>query len=83
MRSDAVVASYARVRPVRLSLLEYRYPLLQPWDVWPECGCAVASLDDLSSMNLSAITQRGSRKDFVDLYALGSKHCSLAKMFEL
>lgn len=68
---------------VRVSLLEYRYPLLQPSDVWSECGCIVAALDDIASMKLSAIAQRGSRKDFVDLYALGSKHCSLAQMLEL
>jgi len=34
-------------------------------------------------MKLSAIAQRGSRKDFVDLYALGSKHRSLARMLDL
>ena len=74
---------HGAISGVRVSLLEYRYPLLQPWDVWPECGCAVASLDDLASMKLSAIAQRGSRKDFVDLYALGLRHGSLAQMLEL
>ena len=74
---------HGAISGVRLSLLEYRYPLLQPSDVWPECGCVVASLDDLSSMKLSAIAQRGSRKDFFDLYALGSRHRSLARMLEL
>ena len=74
---------HGAIAGVRVSLLEYRYQLLRPSDVWPECGCAVASLDDLASMKLSAIAQRGSRKDFVDLYALGLKHGPLAQMLEL
>ena len=34
-------------------------------------------------MKLSAIAQRGPRKDFVDLYALVSRHRPLAEMLEL
>jgi hypothetical protein len=42
----------------------------------------MASLDDLAAMKLSAIAQRGKRKDFVDIYALSIKHASLAQMLE-
>lgn len=66
-----------------VSFLEYRYALLEPTVIWDSCGCPLASLDDLICMKLSAITQRGSKKDFVDLYALGLKHRSLHEMLQL
>lgn len=68
---------------VRISLLEYQYPLLRPVEDWTEGSCPVASADDLAAMKLSAIAQRGSRKDFVDLWALGSRHARLPEMLEL
>ena len=42
--------------------------------------CRLASLMDLACMKLSAIAQRGARKDFCDLYVLGSRHFSLQEM---
>jgi predicted nucleotidyltransferase component of viral defense system len=74
---------HGRVSGVRVSLLEYRYPLLAPLVIWPAAACALASLDDLACMKLSAIAQRGSRKDFVDLYALGREHRPLEEMLRL
>lgn len=71
---------HGTISGVRISLLGYRYPLLKPLIPWPECGCSLASLDDLVCMKLSALAQRGAKKDFADLYALGLKHCSLEKM---
>ncbi len=56
---------------VRLSFLEYRYPLLAPLLPAREPGLRLASLVDLAAMKLAAVAQRGSRKDFVDVYALG------------
>lgn len=56
---------------------------LGPFEDWPEGPSPVASLDDLSAMKLSAIAQRGSRKDFVDLWALGTRHVRLPGMLEL
>jgi hypothetical protein len=66
-----------------VSFLEYRYALLQPALVWDEYSCPLASLDDLACMKLAAITQRGAKKDFVDLYALGLKHRPLPEMLQL
>lgn len=34
-------------------------------------------------MKLSALAQRGSKKDFVDIYALGLKRCSLPDILRL
>lgn len=68
---------------VRLTFLEYRYPLLQPPTPWKEMGCSLASLDDLACMKLSAIAQRGQRKDFCDIYFLGIKHRPLRDLLGL
>ena len=74
---------HATVSSVAASFLEFRYPLLQPLVRWEEYGCLLASLDDLACMKLSAIAQRGSKKDFVDLYALVSKHKPLSELLAL
>ncbi len=62
---------------VRISFFEYRYPLLQKKIAGGEFGCRLASLPDIAAMKLSAIAQRGSKKDFLDLYALGVRGFSL------
>jgi hypothetical protein len=68
---------------VRVSFLEYRYPLLRPLISWPEFECLIASPEDLACMKLSALAQRGSKKDFVDIYALGLRYQSLQDMLRL
>lgn len=62
---------HASVRGVRMTFLEYDYQHLVPPLTWPLFECRIASLDDLAAMKLSAIAGRGSRKDFVDIFALG------------
>lgn len=73
---------HGTISGIRVSLLEYRYPLLKPLLFLPQFSCQIASLDDLACMKLSAIAQRGSKKDFVDIYALGLKHISLKNMVQ-
>jgi hypothetical protein len=73
---------YGTVYGVRVSFFEFRYPMLDPFLPWPEYGCQLAGLRDLACMKLSAITQRGSKKDFVDLYALGRNGFRLAEMLD-
>ena len=68
---------------IRVSAFEYRYPLLTPATHWEECGCSLAALDDLACMKLSAVAQRGSRKDFLDIYALLLRHRPLSEMLDL
>ena len=53
-----------------MRFFQYRYDLLQPFTYWPDGNCNLASLDDLAAMKLVAIAQRGSRKDFIDMYVL-------------
>jgi sucrose-6-phosphate hydrolase SacC (GH32 family) len=71
---------YGTIGGVRTSFFQFRYELLDPVLLWPEMGCRLASLRDLACMKLSAIAQRGSRKDFVDLYALGRHGFALGEM---
>ena len=73
---------HARVSGVRVSFLEYRYPLLEDPLRLPGLSTALASISDIACMKLSAITQRGARKDFVDLHAIG-RSLPLAEMMRL
>ncbi|MGQ9556145.1 MAG: nucleotidyl transferase AbiEii/AbiGii toxin family protein [Anaerolineae bacterium] len=74
---------HGTVVSVRLSLFEYRYELLAPLVPWLEMGCNLASLDDLAAMKLAAVAQRGSKKDFLDIYALGLAYAPLGDMLRL
>lgn len=74
---------HGTVKGVRLSFLEFRYPLLRPLTKWTEMGVSLVALDDLACMKLSAIAQRSHRKDFCDIYILGKKHLPLEEMLKL
>ncbi|MFQ5631348.1 MAG: nucleotidyl transferase AbiEii/AbiGii toxin family protein [bacterium] len=74
---------HGSIHGVRVSFLEYRYPLLDSLLTWEGNNCFLASLDDLACMKLSAVAQRGSKKDFIDIYALGLKHKPLEEMLNL
>ncbi len=71
---------YTRLWGVQLSLLEYRYPLLKRLVSLPDANIKLASMPDLAAMKLLAVAQRGSKKDFVDLYAQGRRGLSLRRM---
>lgn len=73
---------FGTVNGVRVSFFEFRYPLLDPPVPWPAYKCRLASLRDIACMKLSAIVQRGSKKDFVDLFALGRQGFRLADMLD-
>lgn len=55
---------------VRVSLFHYPYVMLEQ-PIATRFGIPLASLTDIGCMKLVAIAQRGSRKDFIDLYFLG------------
>ncbi|MCS7209624.1 MAG: nucleotidyl transferase AbiEii/AbiGii toxin family protein [Fimbriimonadales bacterium] len=55
---------------VKVSLFAYPYPLVAPVRVWSDYGVSVAAPEDLLCMKLVAVQQRGTRRDFVDLYVL-------------
>jgi len=67
----------------RVSLLEYRYSLHREPDLMTGFRCRVAGMEDLACMKLSAVAQRGSKKDFIDLYAIARKGLPLSRMLDL
>jgi hypothetical protein len=73
---------YGKLSSVQVSFLEYKYPLLDPLVECPEFGCHLAALRDLACMKLSALAQRGAKKDFLDLYALGQQGFRLQEMLD-
>lgn len=54
------------VNTVQCTLFFYQYPLLFPTKSFR--GVAVADLRDISAMKIAAISDRGIKRDFVDLY---------------
>lgn len=73
---------HAYATGVRVSFLEFRYPFLRPTIEAGEFGCRLAALEDLACMKLSAVAQRGERKDFIDLHVLGER-IDLPEMLDL
>jgi hypothetical protein len=69
---------------VRITWLHYPNPLLadlvQPLDM---PGLALASLLDIGLMKWAAVSHRGSRKDFIDLYMIASQAHTFEALMEL
>ena len=51
-----------------LSLMAYEYPLIEPTVPWQ--GIEIASIIDIACMKLDAAASRGTKKDFIDLFAI-------------
>ncbi|MBE3520058.1 MAG: nucleotidyl transferase AbiEii/AbiGii toxin family protein [Firmicutes bacterium] len=83
---DVHVVSAARdtlnvhISGVRVSFFQYAYPLIAP--VANYQGLTLASLRDISLMKIVAVSNRGSRKDFVDLYAICTRVWSLKEALD-
>jgi hypothetical protein len=50
----------------RLTFLQYPYPVIGPESNYG--NIRIASIADIAAMKLSAVSSRGSRKDFIDLF---------------
>ena len=57
---------------VRVSFLLYPYPLIYPSRTF--MGTLIADERDIAAMKFDAISSRGSKKDFIDLYVLLEKY---------
>jgi hypothetical protein len=61
-------AVHGEAAGVKISFLHYPYPVLKPFqDVH---GLKLASVDDIAAMKVVAISQRGDKEDFFDLYEI-------------
>ena len=70
---------HLQLHGVKVSFLHYPYPLLFPLRQFDHI--AVADPRDIACMKLDAIANRGSRRDFVDLY-LAAKTYGLREIFD-
>lgn len=61
-------AVHAVVNGVKVSFLYYPYPLLKPLKEFH--GIPMASTEDIAAMKAVAISQRGDKKDFFDMYEI-------------
>ena len=71
---------HGTVDGVKVSFLYYQYPLIEERVTISGHSCTMASLRDLGCMKLAAVAQRGSRKDFVDIWALVEHGFELSEM---
>lgn len=65
---------------VKVDFVKYSYPLINK--VIKTEGIRLLSIEDIVAMKLSAIANRGAKKDFYDIYELLKKY-SLSDMFKL
>jgi len=63
---------------VKFSLFHYPYPVIRPFKKFFRIN--IASPEDISAMKLVAITDRGTKKDFIDLYFIVKKLFGFSKM---
>ncbi len=65
---------------IKVDILKYPYPLLNA--IIKIDGIRLLSIEDIIPMKLSAVSNRGAKKDFYDIYFLLDKY-SLKEMLEL
>ena len=65
----------------RISFFIYPYPILEPFREY--AGAQIASLEDLAAMKIDAISRRGTKRDFIDLYVICQRQMSLDLALDL
>lgn len=77
---DTLLATFEKTR---FSLFFYSYPLLEKPTIFSQIQ--IASIKDIAAMKLAAISSRGVKRDFIDLYFIihEQKALSLKEIFEL
>lgn len=74
------LALICTIQGVKVDFIHFRYPFIRPMCL--NEGLRLLSLEDIAPMKLDAISGRGSKKDFYDVYFL-LQYFTLEKMFEL
>jgi hypothetical protein len=72
---------HCELRGIRISFLYYNVPLIQPPLPWR--GIKIAHYKDIVAEKVKTISQRGSKKDFIDLYAILKLKGSIKEVCEL
>ena len=65
---------------IRFSLFKYQYPLISEKAKFG--GISIVSVADISAMKIAAVMDRGTKKDFIDLYFISKKGTALEKCFK-
>ena len=86
-REDEVILSEIKedtlivfLNNIQVSFFQYNYPLLK--NLVKKDGLYIASLEDILAMKVIAIIQRGTKKDFIDLWTImKEKKYSLQDIF--
>lgn len=63
------------VQDMRFSIFYYKYPLLFPAHEFN--GIQIADVQDIAPMKIAAIADRGTKRDFIDLYFILEVHKTL------
>lgn len=66
---------------VHFSIFFYKYPVLLPFQFFQ--GIRLADLRDIAAMKIAAISDRGLKRDFIDLYYICRSGISLQEMLDL
>lgn len=77
IKRDTLPIKMLYINGVKVDFVNYPYSWLEP--AIESEGVRMAGLKDIAAMKLSAVTNRGTRKDFVDIYFL-LEHYSLNEM---
>jgi len=81
--STARETLYMAIDGIQVSFIGSPYALLTPASPPDERSLPLASRDDIAAMKLAAVASRGSRKDFMDLWVLVTRHRSLEQYLAL
>lgn len=76
--SDTLIGTFNKIR---FSIFQYSYPLIFPTQKY--LGIKLASHKEIAAMKIAAIMDRGSKKDFIDLYFLSQMGVSLEECFNI
>ena len=83
---DETIIAFLTDNKIKFSLFHLPYPLIQNLyfhNLEPGVDCPLASLEDIIAMKSIAIAQRGSAKDFFDLfYIIKHKHITFDDVFK-
>lgn len=74
-------AVHCELKGVKLSFLFYKEPLIYPQVVWRNIN--VSDWRDITAEKFKAISQRGSKRDFYDLYAVLKMKLTIGEACEI
>lgn len=70
---------WGKIGDTKFSMFYYKYPLLEQTKEF--MGITIAGLKDIAAMKITAVMNRGTKRDFIDLYYL-SKTYSIDQMLD-